>query len=330
MREEHIYMIMCLERNIKVKGSDYMKQITIVTAFFDINRSSMKGFNRSNQKYIEAFKFWARIKNKIVVFSDRETINEVIKIRKEFGLLDKTETIVIDDYIKIDEELFKSIDYVMNKKEFLDFHLQRKIPEAVSSKYNYIMSIKSWCCAEAVKRGLTTEMVAWLDFGFNYGGRFYKNTEEFNFLWEYNFSDKIHLFQVNEFDALLPFEIIKRNNSYVQGGEIVAPDYMWKELWQLVRNNMLALNKSGLADDDQILYLMSYREKSEFFEIHKCEWLGLFKHFSNKNFNFEVPKVNRIKCFIYKCLHPTEFIWIRKLIYSIRVFIILLKSKQKK
>ena len=81
-----------------------------------------------------------------------------------------------------------------DKKEFLDFHLQRKIPEAISSKYNYIMSIKSWCCAEAVKRGLTTEMVAWLDFGFNYGGRFYKNAEEFNFLWEYNFSDKIHTY----------------------------------------------------------------------------------------------------------------------------------------
>ena len=109
-----------------------MKEITIVTSFFDINRSNMNGFNRSNQKYIDSFKFWARIKNKIVVFSDKETIDKVIEIRKGFGLLDKTETIVIDDYTKIDEELFNSIDNVMNKKEFLDFHLQRNIPEAIS------------------------------------------------------------------------------------------------------------------------------------------------------------------------------------------------------
>lgn len=307
-----------------------MKQITIVTAFLDINRSNMKGFSRSNEKYINAFKFWARIKNKIVVFSDRETISKVKEIRKEFGLLDKTETVIIDDYIKIDEELFKSIDSVMRKKEFLDFHLQRNIPEATSVNYNYIMALKTWCCAEAVKRGLTTEMVAWLDFGFNYGGSFYKNAEEFNFLWEYDFSEKIHLLQVNEFDDLPPFEIIRRNNSYVQGGEIVAPDYMWEELWNLVRKNMLALNKSGLADDDQILYLMSYREKPEIFEIHKCEWLGLFKNFSNKNFTFSVPKQNKLKHFIYKCIHLTEFIWIRKLVYSIRNFNILMKSKQKK
>ena len=60
-----------------------MKDITIVTAFFDINREGIKGFNRSNEKYLKAFEFWARIKNKIVVFSDKYTINEVKKIKEE-------------------------------------------------------------------------------------------------------------------------------------------------------------------------------------------------------------------------------------------------------
>ena len=77
-----------------------MKDITIVTAFFDINRANMDGFNRSNQKYIDAFKFWARIKNKMIIFSDKNTIEEVKKIRNEYGLLDKTETIIIADYLK--------------------------------------------------------------------------------------------------------------------------------------------------------------------------------------------------------------------------------------
>lgn len=306
-----------------------MKEITIVTSFFDINRQSIKGFNRSNQKYIDAFKFWAHIKNKIVVFSDKDTIEQVRKIREEYGLLDKTETIVIDDYLKIDEELFNSINKVMENKDLYDFHLQRNIPEALSSKYNYIMAIKAWCCKEAVKKQLTTEMVAWLDFGFNYGGRFYRKEEEFDFLWEYDFSDKIHLFQINELDNLPPFEIIRRNNSYFQGGEIVAPDYLWEELWNLVRSSMISLNKSGLADDDQVLYLMSYRQKPEIFETHKCEWLGLFKDFSNKKFTFEVPKQNKIYSFLYKCKHPTEFLIIRRLVYSFRTFIILQKSKFK-
>lgn len=304
-----------------------MKEITIVTAFFDINRENIKGFNRSNQKYINAFKFWAHIKNNIVVFSDETTIKEVLKIREQYGLLEKTKTIIIDDYIKIDEELFQSIDAVMNNKQLLDFHLQRNIPEAFSSKYNYIMAIKAWCCAEAVKRKLTTEMVAWLDFGFNYGGRYYKKEEEFDFFWKYNFSDKIHLLQINDFDDCLPFEIIRRNNSYIQGGEIIAPDYLWDKLWILVRSSMIALNKAGLADDDQILYYMSYKEQPELFEIHKCSWLGLFKYFSDREFTFEVPKQNKFYNFLYKCKHPTEFLLIRRLVYSIRTFINLQKSK---
>lgn len=306
-----------------------MDEITIVTAFFDINRSNITGFNRTNQKYIESFKFWAGIKNKMVIFSDKDTIEEVKKIREEFGLLDRTQVVIIDDYTKIDEELFNSIDTVMKSKEFLDFHLQRNIPEVVSSKYNYIMTIKAWCCAEAVKRNLAKGMIAWLDFGFNYGGRFYKKSEEFNFLWKYNFSEKIHLLQINEFDDLPPFEIIRRNNSYIQGGEIIAPDYLWEEFWKLVRNNMLSLNKAGLADDDQILYLMSYREKPEIFEIHKSEWLGLFKDFSDNKFTFEIPKQSKLYKFLYKCKHPTEFLVIRRLVYAIRTFTILQKSKFK-
>ena len=303
-----------------------MKNITIVTAFFDINRTNMN-CKRTNEQYINAFKFWARIQNKIVVFSDGDTIEKVREIRKEYGLLDKTETVIIEDYLSIDKELFKSIDDVMKNKQFLDYHLQRNIPEAVSSKYNYIMAIKPWCCKEAVDRGLADGMIAWLDFGFNYGGKYYRNSNDFDFLWQYDFSEKIHLLQINEFDNCAPFEIIRRNNSYIQGGEIVAPDFLWKELWSLVRENMIALNKCGLADDDQILYLMSYRQKKEIFEIHKCEWLGLFKYFSNKKFDFQVPKQNKIYNFLYKCKHPTEFLIIRRLVYSIRTFIILQKSK---
>ena len=306
-----------------------MKDITIVTAFFDINREGIKGFNRSNEKYLKAFEFWARIKNKIVVFSDKYTINEVKKIREKYGLLDRTYTVEIEDYLMIDNELYKSIDSVMKNKQFLDFHLQRNIPEAISSKYNYIMAIKAWCCTEAVRRSFTDEMVAWIDFGFNYGGEFYRKKEEFDFLWQYDFSDKIHLFQVNELDDYLPFEIIRRNNSYFQGGEIVAPKDLWKELWDLVRFNMIALNKSGLADDDQILYLMSYKERPDIFELHKCEWLGLFKDFSNQEFTFEIPKKKSVRELLHKFRHPTEFLLIRKLNYSYRTFKILNKDKFK-
>lgn len=306
-----------------------MKEITIVTAFFDIDRKNITGFNRDNQKYIDAFKFWARIKNNIVVYGDAATIKEVKKIRNEYGLIDKTYTVIVDDYLSIDKELFEKIDCAMNNKEYLEFHMQRNIPEANSPRYNYIMALKSWCCADAVKKGYTSDMVCWLDFGFNYNGKFYKKAEEFNFKWEWNFTDKIHLLQINELENLPVFEIIRRNNSYVQGGEIIAPKECWNELWQMVRSNLLSLCKCGLPDDDQILYIMAYKENPELFELHKCEWLGLFKDFSNNSFTFSVPKKNKIKEFLHKCKHPTEFIWFRKINYAFRTYLIIRKSKQR-
>ncbi len=311
-----------------------MKDITIVTAFFDINRKNINGFNRSNEKYIESFKFWAHLKNNLIVFSDKETIDKVLEIREEYGLLEKTKTIIIDNYLDIDKELFNSIDNTMKSKEFLEFHLQRNIPEAISSKYNYIMALKSWCCASTLEKGLVKEddMLLWLDFGFNYGGKFYRDESDFDILFEHNFSDKIHLFQVNKLDDLPAFEIIRRNNSYIQGGEIVAPANLFKELWNLVRSNMISLNKAGLADDDQILYLMSYRQKKELFELHDCEWLGLFKDFSNHKFNFKKPVKSRkekILDFLHKCKHPTEFILIRKINYAYRTFRLLKDEKIK-
>ena len=40
-----------------------MSDITIVTAYFDIGRGNWNNSERGNNKYINYFKFWARIKN---------------------------------------------------------------------------------------------------------------------------------------------------------------------------------------------------------------------------------------------------------------------------
>ena len=61
-----------------------MKELTIVTAFFDIGRKNFKGLSRSNELYLSYFKYWARIKNKLVVYTDKIMAKEVKKVRKEY------------------------------------------------------------------------------------------------------------------------------------------------------------------------------------------------------------------------------------------------------
>ena len=45
-----------------------MTEITLVTAFFDIGRSSFPIYARSNDRFFDYFYFWARIQNDLIVY----------------------------------------------------------------------------------------------------------------------------------------------------------------------------------------------------------------------------------------------------------------------
>ena len=91
-----------------------MSEITIVTAFFDIGRANWQTSKRSTNKYINYFKFWARIKNKIIIYTSPQFINEIKQIRRTFGLENKTIIIGVDNFIDFDKNLYLLIKKTMN------------------------------------------------------------------------------------------------------------------------------------------------------------------------------------------------------------------------
>ena len=95
-----------------------LKELTIITAFFDIGRENFKEFSRSNDQYLEYFKFWARIQNNLVVYTNKIMAKKVEEVRREFGLLDKTKVVVIDDYLNIEPEIYKSMEKISKMKHF--------------------------------------------------------------------------------------------------------------------------------------------------------------------------------------------------------------------
>ena len=264
-------------------------KITIVTAFFPLKREEWKKFERPNNKYLEYFEFWARIQNDMIIYTDAETSKYVEKIRKEQYNRDNTKIIVIEDWKKIDEECYIKIKNVMKNNLAVNFKMYSTFPEAWNADYNYMTNMKSWFIQDVVNKNLASGMIAWVDFGFNHGGEYYVDSEDFNFEWQYNFEkDKITLFTINDIDNLPVFEICRRMNSYIQGNVMVAPDYLWIEFWKLVRKNILALASVGLADDDQTITLMAYNEEKEKFKILKTEkWFSMLQQYGNKNFKIK-------------------------------------------
>lgn len=270
-------------------------KITIVTAFFPLKRESWKGFERPNNKYLEYFEFWARIKNDMIIYTDEETSKYIEEIRKEKYDRHNTKIVIISDWKELDKELYESIKIATKNDINKEFHFNPGSPESWNYDYNYVMLLKEWCVKDAVEKGFAKDMIAWIDFGFNHGGEYYLKSEEFDFEWKWNFSNKIQLFQINELDNLPIFEIVRRMNTYIQGDIIIAPDNLWLELWKLVKNNMIALNKVGLVDDDQTILLMAYRENKEIFELHKSEWFSEIADCSQNKFTIKPKEEKNLK-----------------------------------
>lgn len=257
-----------------------MKEISIVTAFFNINRDNWNKFDRTTDQYLKYFSDWAKLKNNLVVYVEtQELAKKVLEVRKKYNLENKTTINIIDDYKNIDSELYNSIKGATTNQIQQEFRLLPKNPEVWNCDYDYIMLLKMWCVQDAIEKKQVDGMVAWVDFGYNHGGAVIDNSSNFNFLWQYNFSEKINVFSVQDLDDRPVFDIVRSMDTYLMGTVIVGIDYLWKDFWTLMRESMISLNKCGLTDDDQTIILMSYRTRPEIFNVYKSDWQLPIKQF---------------------------------------------------
>lgn len=254
------------------------ENITLITAFFDIGREGFKAIPRSNKKYLEYFKYWARMKNHLIVYTSKQYEAPIKGIRENFGLGELTTIIVIDSIENIDANILRQMRNVSKNGWFIDF---RMLPNATSNiaEYSYLMLLKTWFLQDAVSRGIVSRTIAWIDFGFNHGGDLYTHPEDFDFEWNYTFSRKIHLYYYQKLDEKPIFEIVRRLCDCFMGCFYVLPCELAGELWKLTRDAMTTLLDVGLIDDDQLLLLMAYRKRPELFEVEKSDWfLPLKEH----------------------------------------------------
>lgn len=272
-----------------------MNEISIVTAFFDIGRKNWKGFERDNSTYANYFKFWARVKNHIVVYTEPKMAEQVKKIRADYNLLDKTTIIVVEDVRKLDEYIYILLNNVLSNKLTVKFRRHPWMPECCNPLYNYIMYLKTYFLTDAINRGLVkNSMIAWVDFGFNHGGEIYSTPEEFSVtLTDENLNHKIHLFSVDKLDDTPIFEIVRNMHTYIAGAVIIAPSDMWNILFDLYRQATISLAQCGFSDDDQTLAVMAYRTNPNLFEIHPID--DMFSSFDVFNQKLSKHKTKQYK-----------------------------------
>ncbi len=108
--------------------------------------------------------------------------------------------------------------------------------------------------------------------------------------WSYQFEqDKVNFFAINDISKITSnedvYQAIFFNEPYIIGGSIIGNINAWIKFKEIVFNCQKNFIKSGIVDDDQGVFLMSYFQEKDFFKINelgKDNWFGLFKKFNNK------------------------------------------------
>lgn len=268
--------------------------ITIVTAFFPLGRSGWKKYGCSDEKYLDNFSFWARIHNKIVVYTTPELKDRVMEIRRGFGRADSTTVIGVEDFRSLDAPLFSALKEAADNRLARIFHRVQSCPEVWNAEYDYVMMLKPMLVNDAVKRGLVSDNAVWLDFGYNHGGVYYLKSEEFDFEWRYDFGDRINIFALRSLDDGVPiFEVVRNMNAYVAGGLIAGRAALWPAFGALFRENALALTRVGLVDDDQTALLMSFRQRPDIFTVHESSWFNPLELCCSRKFTVDASTLRQ-------------------------------------
>ena len=260
-----------------------MKPIRIVTAFFDIGRAHFEGYERDNETYFAYFRFWARIRNEMLVYCAPEHAERVLSIREAFGLADRTEVVTVADPFAIEPDLYRRMQRAAEDPGFQSFRFYRA-PEN-GAPYSYITMLKAWCLSDAASRITEDCFLAWVDFGINHGGVTYARSEEFDFLWDYDFPEKISAFCHADPAGVSLIDTLQLMMPYFDGSVVVMPKALAGHYWESVRGAMEALTKLGCVDDDQMLLLIAYKNEPELFDIRlEKGWYSAFALCSRQRF----------------------------------------------
>lgn len=273
-----------------------MNELTLVTSYFNIGRGEWAQLSCGNEQYLSHFKHWARIKNRLVVYTEPNMIDAISQIRDSFDLSDRTTIIPINGTENIDPELYNTLKRVMAHKDSWRFHKRLTNPESWNYHYNYIMALKSYWVQDAIARGLTSGTTAWIDFGYDHGGHDFPYSEDFDFLWQYDFTPHIHIFLKNTLDDTPVFRIVQNMKVYICGAPIIAADHLWPDFWKEIRKAAFSLAECGLADDDQTLTLMVYRTHPEWFSSHEISYWGQALHdYGGESLRVRPPKKKKMQ-----------------------------------
>jgi protein YibB len=263
--------------------------VTIVTAFVDIGRDKWEGYinnapidnfiKRDVETYFSRFERLTKLKNPIICYIHSMYHDRIKAMRDDITLIS------IDNILDENMDRMRKIYNIQRNENFINYVTRPSVPEYWSPEYVLVTSKKAWFVNQAIQHNLVnTENVAWIDFG-------YARPETFcpeNMEWKFNTDNKIHMICNTNIpiDSLPIFEIVRTGEVFIQGCHVIAPKDMWQYMEDSFETSISSLLNTGLTDDDQVLFLMAYRNSPDKFKIHYVDpnsyWFMIFRDFHHE------------------------------------------------
>lgn len=237
------------------------KNITIVSGYLKlrVKRPPKKDTPDQVYDYLDKAKATLMIPQKMVIYLSEEMVDDVIKVREEVGMMDKTRILVISE---------KENLYMYDKMDIVRRNVRRNvspydIPEyisAVNSRYGYM--------EDAIRKNyFKTDYFAWVDFSAGHIVDIPKNKKI-----TYSQHEKVRIGWIARYNK----EVFLYNHYCLGGGIFVGHKTIMMELIKLHDEKFRELMEMGYnINDDKLLFTIMERYPY-MFDIYLSGYKGLY------------------------------------------------------
>ena len=232
--------------------------VLFVTAFKDLGRENLLGFERSTDTYISWFKSLIMLPIRLICFCEKD-IEQRLKIECNFYNTYSYDT--EHNFCKyIDKE-----NEIMNSESFKSLTEHRRDPEVNKPGYNNVNHNKIYFVNKAKIIFPTYTHYAWIDFGYI---RDKQIPEQLDFS---SLRDKIIFFspnQINCSELLYPIDALL-NQSYqiIYGSPFICPNNLVEWFYEKYYNMVMLYYANNLVDDYQEIVKQIIKTEYKMFEI---------------------------------------------------------------
>ena len=265
---------------MSLEALEKKNNITVVSAFFDINRERFINYSRTGEDYITSFLNYLNVDYNMIAFIDERFIDVVLKHYENSPFKNKKFIPINDEWLNKNiyawQQLEKDKNIIASDyyKNLFKERIAGGFPENNYSEYNVINHCKIDFINYAIDNNFVgNDFICWTDFG--YHRSILQNDPA---MFPTNILD-IQKFNKEKINCTLNEDVLPEDDDYIgvtMSGKVAltgsfygGPVSLMKEFQELYHFCLQELYNNNISDDDQHVLLRCFLKRPDMFQLFK-------------------------------------------------------------